>query len=486
MKKRIVAVMMAVLMGISAFAGCGKGNSSDQAKGTNQEGNKEPETVKWLLFGTEPEDHDMVMEELNKLLVEKINVKLDLEWIAESEYETRVKLAVSSGEDFDLLWVSNWMNQFNEYVAEEALMPLNDLIEEYGQGIDETLEDWVLNFGTVGDTIYAIPCLQILANQRCVMVQKDLVEKYNLDTSPVEDYRDLEGILEIIKQNEPDIIPMRANVKPEVTHYESLVAAEIWISMTDSSATPIEDDSVTWEAAKLKREWFDKGYIREDVATITDDSGDAKAGRYAVMTEAYKPGIEAAMADAYGIECVAIPIGNPYVSATAGQATMIAMNVNSERPEAAMKLFNCVYTDEEVFNMLLFGIENVHYKKVADNRAEFVENTKYSMSSKAWEIGNQFLAWYIPGQADGTWEETDQMNKNSIVSPLQGFIFDSTGVQAELAQIAAVITEYENYMYTAEDLEKTHKEYFEKLKTAGRDTVLEELKKQIEEWKAGK
>ena len=108
------------------------------------------------------------------------------------------------------------------------------------------------------------------------------------------------------------------------------------------------------------------------------------------------------------------------------------------------------------------------------------------MSSKAWEIGNQFLAWYIPGQADGTWEETDQMNKNSIVSPLQGFIFDSTGVQAELAQIAAVITEYENYMYTAEDLEKTHKEYIEKLKTAGRDTVLEELKKQIEEWKAGK
>lgn len=44
------------------------------------------------MFGDKPEDYDMVMEDLNQKIKEKINVELDLEIIPQGEYNDKVKL----------------------------------------------------------------------------------------------------------------------------------------------------------------------------------------------------------------------------------------------------------------------------------------------------------------------------------------------------------------------------------------------------------
>ena len=158
--------------------------------------------------------------------------------------------------------------------------------------------------------------------------------------------------------------------------------------------------------------------------------------------------------------------------------TMTAVNVNSEHPEEAVKLLNLVYTDKEIFNELLFGLEGTHYNVVSENHVEVAPDSAYNFGSNAWRIGNQFNAWYMPGQEDGLWEAT--------VSSLRGFTFNQSNVQAEMAQLAAVAAEYKNGQFTANDIEAFIAEYQEKMEQAGIQTVVDEVNRQIEEWKAAK
>lgn len=161
---------------------------------------------------------------------------------------------------------------------------------------------------------------------------------------------------------------------------------------------------------------------------------------------------------------------------------MTAINSGSKNSVAAMKLLNCVYSDKAIFNKLIFGLEGVHYKKISENRVEPVEKSKYLYAANAWVYGNQFNAYYMPGQKDGVWEETDKLNRNSNISKLMGFVFDPTPVQAEIAQVAAVNKEFKNVDFTAKDVEQYAKDSTDKAMAAGSGKIAAELQKQIDAW----
>ena len=105
---------------------------------------------------------------------------------------------------------------------------------------------------------------------------------------------------------------------------------------------------------------------------------------------AYKPGWDGELTNRQGKEYITVPIEGTYVKAVSGAETMTAFNVNSKHPEEAMKLLNLVYTDKEIYNELLFGIEGEHYKKTGENSVEVIDSTKYDFSAYGWIFGNQF------------------------------------------------------------------------------------------------
>ena len=74
------------------------------------------------------------------------------------------------------------------------------------------------------------------------------------------------------------------------------------------------------------------------------------------------------------------------------------------------------------------------------------------------------------------------MNREAEVSRLRGFTFDSAPVQAELAQISAVIAEYKNREFTTDDVDGFIAELRQKMEDAGQQKVLDEFSTQVEEW----
>lgn len=508
MRKNLIALGMAGIMAAGALTGCGakeepaatetvKEEASAGKEESKSDDKGEPVTVKWCVFagGTDiKEDKDVVLEDLNKKLVEKINVKLDLDLIDQGEFNDKMKLKSTAGEDYDLVFTANWINNFNENMSRDAFMPLDDLFAEYGQDIAKSMPEWLLDVGRVNGELYAIPNQQIIARQLGVGIQKEYADKYGFDLTSLSDISELEPFMDEIVKNEPTLFPIDERVCAVLEKdYESIVTVTapagnsndvIVIDKNDPEGKLIPATDIIADQLRKDNEWYQKGYIRPDVATVVDNSSDVKANRYVCTLTAYKPGWDAELTARQGVDYITVPIEGAYVKATSGIETMTAINVNSKNPEAAMKLLNLVYTDKEIFNELLFGLEGVHYNMTGENSAESVADTKWNLSTSAWKLGNQFNAYYLPGQAEGVWEETDKLNREATVSPLRGFTFDPSNVQSEIAQIGSVVKEYANGQFTTKDIDAYIAERNEKMNQAGLPAVLEEVQKQVDAWKA--
>ena len=73
--------------------------------------------------------------------------------------------------------------------------------------------------------------------------------------------------------------------------------------------------------------------------------------------------------------------------------------------------------------------------------------------------------------------------KNTFQNPMQAFNFDRTAVEAEIANIGAIDTEYKSIIFGMNaDVEATVNEYRQKLKDAGLDKVQAEYDRQIKEY----
>ena len=369
---------------------------------------------------------------------------------------------------------------------------MNDLLEntEIGQKFMEIYPEGLENVATVNGTIYALPNYQKRFTQTCALVLKDVAEAYGLDTEKAyNDITEFEDLFDWVLENEPDLYPTRyggyivfACLNAD-DFYGDELASVCTVEGDGNYEVLLSTENESYiNAWRLMNEYHKKGYIRADGATVTDDTADLMAQRYAVQFDVYKPGVEADYAAKYGGEYICIPLGTPYVAYNDGIATMTAINAKCEDPEAALEMLYVFWTDPEVYNMMLFGLEGEHYTKVGENRVEKVENSKYDMSGKfGWQLGCQFNAWLMPGQADNTWTLTEEINASASQSPLAGFCLDQSTISTEFSIVQNAVPA--NYPYV-EDFDKWLEETHQSILDNYGNEIKTEVQRQIDEWRA--
>lgn len=510
MRKRMLALMLATGMVVGCLAGCGekKVESSQESKpsSTAKEESKveesktqestvevkeDPVKVTWL-FRIDPQDDTQQVEDaVNEILRERYNLELDMQFVSSGEYANRIQLMTTSGEEFDICWTANWGNKFDDHMTRGAFLELDDLLaSDAGALLREAVPEDYWGSATVNGKIYAVPNNQINYTHAGIAIQKGLADKYGLDVSKVDEMRDLEPFFQQILDNETSIWPYSTTgtttfrdadswTAENFASYVSVLKDDPEFKVVANIDREISEDFL--DSSELYHEWWEKGYIREDQLTITNDKENVTANRYAAFTTTYKPGVEENLKSTHGIDYYVVPVGEPYKAMNAAKATMNAISVTSPNPEAAIKMLGVVYTDVEIFNMLCFGLEGEHYTWVDENHIKKVENSGYK-GFAGWEIGDQFNAYLIEGQADDIWEVTKAGNDAAPASPFDGFAFDKTPVEAELANIKSVATEYKGRFYD-KNYEKLRDECKEKLYAAGLEKVVQEVQKQLDAWR---
>ncbi|WP_308635200.1 ABC transporter substrate-binding protein [Paenibacillus silvisoli] len=534
-KRQIGILSTAFLMSTLLLSGCGSsddnGSAGNGANETAKSGNngaasnaaantpsneaEEPKLehvdLTYYFVNSPQADIATVESELNKLIEPKINATIHLKLVDWGAYDEKMKLVNASGESYDLAFTSTWTNNFYQNVANGTFAPLDELLDQYGSGTKDGVPDMFWKTVKVKGQTYGVPNFQQATAGYGYLIQKTIADKYSLDWKSVKSLKDLTPFLETVKANEKTLIPFGYSqtldaflLATPMFGFESLGDTKTpgWLYLNDGAKVVNQYETPEFkDYVHMMRDWYVKGYVRKDAPTLKENSADAKAGKNAMQIgqiDIDTPTFEAAGLHPGGrmsnankdIQSYDLQFVKPLLTTDKAAATITAISANSPNKERAMMFINLLNTDPQIYNLITWGVEGKHYKKVADNRIETLKDGGYQTLSP-WEFGNMTQTFFFEGDPQGA--EVDgvgtklwsDLNRNATPSSALGFVFDFTPVKSEKANCDAVIDElYYAIASGSVDPDKYLPQFIDRMKKAGADKIIAEKQKQLDEWRA--
>lgn len=479
--QKIVAMLLSLAVMMSMLCSCGDDKKEKKVyKDTDEHVN-----LVWYVRATEPNGFKEVMEAANEYLDEKLNVTLDLRVIDSSDYETKMQLALASGEDVDLIWTANWTFNYESNVLKNAFLALDDYLDSPElENLKNYYSEGIWDAARVAGKIYGMPMEQVMYNQKSVhFSDKRYLDKYGFTNyyDQIHNMEELTNIFQVIKDGEvddPSFYVISTNQSdffiPEITTVSSG-----WEITGDGEVTDRRDEYD--EYRRQMYDWNKRGFFPPSVTTAgTEDNLNILASY-----SRYLPGAEgkSKLGDKKNRDHILVPTTEPFLGRNGIQSTLTAVAATSKNPMRALKLLYLMHTDEYMLNLLCYGLEGRDYTKDPDNPKRMNrEQGGYYIGE--FMIGSQFLAYLAPSYEDDVWEETKRANEEAYVDPNIGFCFDPTSVESEISQVSAIKTEYKNiFAYGLEDPEVSIPEYYEKLEIAGYNRIGDEIRNQYTSWK---
>lgn len=506
--KKVLCYVLVCCFATLALAGCAKSSK------TGTQGKQV--TLKYVFGGiSKMKDSETVWKQFNEKLQEYLpNTSVEFEVIPYSDYAEKWKLISASRETVDLVWVG-WMLDLYEEVSRGSLMPLDDLLQHVPD-LKAELPELLFNLTKVKGQIYCIPNYQMMTTLPYgVKTHAQLAEKYldaelvtkTFDTQDMlkkEDYKVFEDYLKKLKDNGEirkgvsgtflEIILGRIG---NLGQFKEVIAANAVIDWRDKDVKVYDDifDFPEHMAYyEIANDWYKKGYIRKEILSIQDvNADDGKENGYVLWSHSvFKDDSERATKQC-GFPVLSIPTFQHLYIPHKKPTTNTGISQTTQDAVRSIKLLELLNTKKgkDLYNMLIFGMEGKHYNKVSENEIEWLDAKAPGKSSDnkygydAWAIGNTFNAYSTQFDTPG-WNDyiLNDVNKNGTPSPLIGFSLNTDNIKLEIAQYEAIMKEYDYLKYGVHDnYEELIAKRNEKLKNAGSDKIIAEVRRQIDEWK---
>lgn len=522
MKKRLLCLALAILMVMfCALTGC----SSEKEPA---EPAPEAKTVQFLITGNGKQaDSEKVWAAFNELLQTYVpNTTVEFTAVPFSEYSDTLTRALAAGEGFDMVW-SGWLVNKPQNIADGNLMPLDDLLAEYGQGIAEVLTQPVIDLHRYTDgKLYQLPSWQGLVGERRGWMVIDEIAALAGDTW-MEDtqaalskwrnnYEGIEDFQAVLDQATKYLAAAKEagklgagintarcfgwNMNEAIYAFLTVGGADIGVQWGDDSFQV--NDAAAQEHYKLycktTAEWYKAGYIRSDIMSIdtsmlnNPSNGEITENTYILSCEPYlTPTDEAIFDEAYGMEMSFLPIeDSAYL--IKGDTTGMSIPYCADEPERAMMVLNAIYTQPDLYNMLVYGLEGEHYTKNADGTI----NTPYSAQQpsaedkygmQCWLIGSCKNVWANTGLDPNYYADLAAAEADAKENPFINFSFDRSSVEDICANLLAAYYEYAPQLdngVAGDNWEEVYNNYVAARKAAGVDKLIEEFQSQLDDYAA--
>ncbi len=504
---RLITLLTLMALVFSVFAGCGTAapaatTAAATAAATTAVATAEPlkpvELTQYIC-GSEQPDIQTVVDAMNVILKDKINATLNLKLLDWGSYDQKLKVIIAAAETYDLCFTAPWINNYYDNVNKGAYLPLDDLMAKYAPNATKAIPQAYWEATKVNGKIYGFLNYQVYARTDAIAIRNDIAAELGFDPKTVKTLRDLEPLMQLVTDKKKDLLTINILGSMGFQYwYERTFNTETIISVDVPGAILMNDkDAKVFnqfaspefkEMFQIVRDWYLKGYLPKDIATITDTTAQRRAGKFAIETEGtYKPGGLAEFASMMGLapdKFTEVLLSPTYASTSGIIATMHAISKTSPNPERAMMYLEQINTNKDLYNTMCFGVKDKHYSVDAEGYATAIENSGWNPVTD-WEYGNQFNALYRKGNEKGNWEKTIELNAGATMSPILGFAFNPEPVKTEIAQCQAVSKEYMPILGTGSaDIETKLPEFLDKLSKAGSDKIVAEIQKQIDAWKA--
>lgn len=531
--KKLVSLLLTAVTAVSLLAGCGTNDvpseskvSSEQVAGSESSSDVvelEEKTIQVWLHGDKQRDSEKVWAAFNEKLQEYVpNTTVEFTMIAPAEYKEKFQQMLASGEGVDIAYAANWVTgNIDEDINDGNFMPLNDLLEEYGQGINEVLGEnvqslhkkadgelyYLVNWQGLGDCkygIYVVKEIAELAGETWIEDTATAIDKYWNETRSLEDYQAVFDQLDKYLAAAKEAGKLGAGI-----HWGSVMGGSYATLQARASGNVVNvgleymcdeftvEDGFQTEHYKLycknMADFYEKGYIRSDAMSVDTSSlhqpqdGVIDENTY-IMDQANNWGDNrsAELTAQWGIEAVCIGI-EKNSTLNLGEATINVIPYCADEPERAMMVMNALYTEPELYQLLVYGIEGEHYTDNGDGTVTRLGGTSSddSYGYDNWKVGSCINSLITQNDTPGFYESRHEEDGEAYASPFTQFVFDQTGLEDVITAVRTVQNDYNPQMQSGchgADWEKVYNEYIAERKAAGIDKIMEAMQKQIDEF----
>lgn len=492
-KKKAMAFLLVSVMAGSMLAGCGSDNASSSNDGSSKSAdssNQDSYTVKILAPGdASTDDCAKISEAASKITEEKFNTKVELTRVGFGSYDQQVNLTLASSEKLDLMY--EYCGNVTSAISSGQIVPITDYLDSYGSDMKSQISDSDWKCVTFNGDIYGVPANKEKATGWGFAMNKEMADATGIDYSSIKTEEELEPLLEKVKEMYPDVYPIVSN-----NGSMSLMTDQDDLGGDIGSLESASGDNTTvinyygtdeyMNEMKLRYDWAQKGLLMPDASTSTENANSLiGAGKGFGRFTNTKPGIEKEMEKEVGKEVVVLEMVKPYTTTTRVDIVWYVPH-NSEKPERAVQVLNEIYTNPDLANLFINGLEGKHYEFVDKekgivNYPEGVNASNTGYTSLPWAWPNETISYIWEGLDSDIWDQIQEFNKDATVSPAKGFAWDNTEVQNEVTACANVVAKYGPALECGSlEPETTIPKFLDELKAAGADTIIAE--KQLDAW----
>ncbi|MBO2943389.1 extracellular solute-binding protein [Paenibacillus sp. F411] len=517
--KRTASILLSVLLLLSVILGCSpdkgnqQGNGSVTSTGSEKEGTggtnegeadlSEEVELKMILLGDTPVDAQVVYDELNQKLKEDINATVKVEFLSWADWAQKYPLILASGEDYDLISSARWSDYFKNAKngAFYEITPEN--LNKYAPQTVANSPQEVLDSAMVDGKLYNLPMNYKEVTVDGYIVRGDLRKKYNINE--IKSLDDFGAYLDVIKKNEPDMIPwdtgaqdfnylLRAAVYVDNGYYnrlskesgvQTVVKTEEGAQVQSSLDIPELKDYLV----KMK-EWRTNGYWSKNAMVnkipARDSFVNGKSAAFIdnlLQASSTYTSLKQSQPDweleFYPITTNSI-VANPYIN------NGMAINAKSKNPERALMLLDLLRNDKWYNQLTTYGIEGKHWELSSDGRLVSLPESANFPPDSACPWGWRDSRFYLtPADTFPVYESVlKEAQDRAVPSNIALFSMDKT--IGNMASIEAAIQDISDQYFVPlvlgylEDIDAGIENLRSKVQSAGFEEYIQETQKQLE------
>ncbi|MBB6731303.1 DUF3502 domain-containing protein [Cohnella zeiphila] len=500
-KRFWLAAALSVVLA-AALAACGSNGKSPPSEDSKSSASKDtqlkPVTLKILFPGDPPANWDEVKAEMEKRMAGTLNVKLNAVFIPWSDVRQKRQVALSSAEDYDLIWD----NDPAQNIAAGLYEPLDDLIGRYGPDIQAVRSPELMEANKVNGKLYAVPLEVNFIRPWTFVIRQDIREK--LGVKPIASYQELIDFMYLVKEKVPDITPYIPNgtehiglklagmLDPSANLAGVLSYPGLYTKGNDGKIYNLFDDPdpAIMSSFEQNHKLYQDGVLAKDALTLRNS--EFAKGKAAVSTfndfginlstrTALEKAVPGAKAEAFTLYKPDMKLSSTYKA-----GNFIAVPVVSRNKERAVQFLNWLNRKDN-YDLLAYGIQGKNWEDAGEGLYKPSQDQPYAGIPFAWGWNSKLdrIDASLPEDviALNKWERDPG---NFTPDILTGFTFDPSPVANEAAQLANAGSEYyDPFVMGVTD----PKEGLAKFKEAAYDNVKKvqaEVQKQLDAYLAAK
>lgn len=442
--------------------------------------------------GILPPEDNFVLEALE----EKLGFNLDIIVCAtKDEYKNRLATLKAARNLPDIVPADR--AELAEMVENGVVIPLDDLLNEYGQNLIADKGDYLEGY-TIDGKLYGIPTVGAEGAQPYMMaVRKDWLD--NLGMAVPTNLDELYEVLKAFTLNDPDkngendtrglCISLNSAYTYKYVIYEAFGISPRYENLVDGQVVPDLLHPNYLEMIKYYRKLYQEGLMEPDFATkpwvqCAEDLWNGKFGAVVFspagpannwMSRYSDPKPEWVFLNLYGINGEQ----NGFDNSRPDLSDCVAISASCENPEAAMQLLD-YYMTEECQDLVFLGIEGKHFVNNEDGSATYLSPYAEDISLQRNEGGAAYPNLINSMLHNGTMKTLNATTRDAITLGLANpfadsvHLFTTPEIELELGGLLDDISleAFASLIVSNGDIEAEYQSYVDKyLRSGGQEWI---------------